>query len=879
MADRRFRRALWRGLAVLFGVMLVAPPLLWLTLPAWLPDVAKRVAGTRGLGLVELQVERPGVAAWSVPLLRLTIPAAIGDHQLEVVEAQLHYSLRQLWRGELDSVSAEHLAVALAPLDSAEPAASAPVAVAALLPSAWWSRVPVHSVTVRRWSASGLPELGGWLPYALTGRLLKGADAIQLDARAGQDRLQLQISASDAASLVVEFRGAAGRVQSGWTDGALALTASAAVPPSAGLWETLPLATLGIAEPELRTEFSGTVVLPERLSSATGPADFAASGTGNLSFQAAGAMSPEVAIPYALRFEAGRQQLEFGSGAALHATVAGSLLFPTVKPLHSPARLSLTVPQAAGFVFAAEAMRLRQTGGTLDFRFEQAGAGVSAGVQVHNALLEPNGFSAQWESSGRFAGLAAAGWPALSWRLHGGGEAQGNDWAVSVAAGGAVDLPAQTLSAIVLQPARIVLEDAGRLFGAGTTVGSGPFRLATGRLGASGAFGVLNAESLRVSGAGLRCDAGGCRGRQSVEVSGLAVVRERIRLPALDLAVDVTAAADEMRIDGLVIMPPTDNHLRLTGAAAPSLQRGEVRFDLSLDDLKPWRTALVQLLDDRSLSITSGELTAQGDLRWTAGNAVANGVVQLDGFGGTVYGTTLTGLEMAAPISMHDGVWRAAPRLSLVSADAGLPVTDLTLGATLWGTEQQIRGVGLDEFHATVLGGTLSATPFRLDDTLSGAGALQVNGLDLAALIETFDYQGLAMTGRLDGRLPFRLQEMQLFVDDGRVANRQPGTIRLKPSPALAAGAARNSQLQVLLGALQDFRYSRLESAIGYDPGGKATLMTLIEGANPSWNQGHSVRLSVNIEEDVHALFKSLRTSRILTERIEQGVEQSVGKR
>ncbi|MEC9340508.1 MAG: YdbH domain-containing protein, partial [Pseudomonadota bacterium] len=55
-----------------------------------------------------------------------------------------------------------------------------------------------------------------------------------------------------------------------------------------------------------------------------------------------------------------------------------------------------------------------------------------------------------------------------------------------------------------------------------------------------------------------------------------------------------------------------------------------------------------------------------------------------------------------------------------------------------------------------------------------------------------------------------------------------------------------------------------------------AILEALVEGNNPDWNQGQPVKLSLTIEENIHALVKSLRTAQVLTRNIEQSIERSM---
>ena len=868
---RRVRRLLLWGVA-----LSLIPVAIWATLPSWLPPLVQHLARTQGVTVTVLTVSRPGWHEWFIERAVLSLPAGGEAHRIVLRDLALRYHAADLLQGRLDAVQVGALTLRMGPFaaDAGDDTVAFPVAV--LFPSVWWGRLPADDISVRQWEVRGLPEMVGVAGNTLSGELLKDGQVLSFTADSGDDRLRLRLTPDDRIDLDLEYRGLSAELRSSHRDGSLRVSGGINVSPDASIWMLLPVDALGASEPALEAGFDGLVGLPVTLR-ANAPFDhLSVSGQGRVDFTAAGSLRPELHLPFELAWQRGQQRVLLGESAKVSALVSGELLFPGVEPLRGPVHLVLTVPRPAAFIFDAGEAQLRQVEGTVRFDLAQPGAGLRSALTVENTHLLTDRFSADWRSEGRSDGDPAARLPRARWDLTGRALAGRDGVAMSLHAGSLLHLPTSSAGGVAWDDTWLRLESdtAVAQDARGITVESGA--LTAGPLTIRGPWGVLRIAEPRLHSDRLRCDRSGCEGQQRLHLDGIALQAAGSDWPTMDLDIDFDVSRAAAAFKGRLETPGFDNGLEVDGRFAFGDRSGSGRFTARLADLTALRVPLLEQLADRSLAITTGRVEISGEAGVNAGKARLSGELALRDFSGTVRGVSLTGLNLTAPFRWLEGQWQGAPELTLGKADVGFAITDLHLDAAARGTASGLGSAELTRLRAQLLGGTVTAEPFVLDGTLSGSGRVRVNGLNLGALIETFEYDGLELEGALDAELPFRLKEGDLFLERGRAFSPGPGVIRLNAGPALAAGAVRGSQLDVLFGALRNFRYERLESEVSYDPDGTAILEALVEGNNPDWNQGQPVKLSLTIEENIHALVKSLRTAQVLTRNIEQSIERSM---
>jgi len=171
-----------------------------------------------------------------------------------------------------------------------------------------------------------------------------------------------------------------------------------------------------------------------------------------------------------------------------------------------------------------------------------------------------------------------------------------------------------------------------------------------------------------------------------------------------------------------------------------------------------------------------------------------------------------------------------------------------------------------------LLGGRATAAPFSYRPA-DGMAATQVmlEDLDLA-LILALEGEHITGTGRLDGTLPVRFSSGGISVSGGKIVARPPGgELRLQSS---IARAITQPGLDMALTALTNFRYTVLETVVGYSEQGDLALGVRLEGRNPDVERGRPIHFNLNVSENIPVLMRSLRLKDEFAERIERKAQR-----
>ena len=147
-------------------------------------------------------------------------------------------------------------------------------------------------------------------------------------------------------------------------------------------------------------------------------------------------------------------------------------------------------------------------------------------------------------------------------------------------------------------------------------------------------------------------------------------------------------------------------------------------------------------------------------------------------------------------------------------------------------------------------GGRLYAEPFTIDSaSLDDIGiVLRAEEIELSQLLALGRIEGLAGTGILSGRVPVRLVDGRIRLDDGVLAAETDGVLRYTPNdfPDFLRGDDVRSRM--LREVLTNFRYDDLSVAVSGESGdgGEQTLTLNARGANPDFLDGHPIELRFN---------------------------------
>ncbi len=317
-------------------------------------------------------------------------------------------------------------------------------------------------------------------------------------------------------------------------------------------------------------------------------------------------------------------------------------------------------------------------------------------------------------------------------------------------------------------------------------------------------------------------------------------------------------------------MSDPQNLLRLPLAGRQEADgRGEADLRLRPLRFQPEGLQPAELLPAlASLRGVTGTVAAGGHLAWDpAGGLRPRLDLLLQNLSGTAGPVAFQGLNGVArltrlsPLSTPPG-----QEVSVALLSAGLPMTD---GLVRFQLDQgRLR---LEEGALSLAGGRVRLEPTVLDLSAPRLTlGLQVQEVDLAQIVALTGLEGLSATGRLSGRLPLALHDGTASIVVGRLAAQEPGLLRYRPAEPPAALAGGGQPVQMLLQALDDFRYGRLELVLNGTAGGETTAALHLAGANPAFHDGYPLELNLNLAGKLDTILDQALTGYQIPDRIRQ---------
>lgn len=150
---------------------------------------------------------------------------------------------------------------------------------------------------------------------------------------------------------------------------------------------------------------------------------------------------------------------------------------------------------------------------------------------------------------------------------------------------------------------------------------------------------------------------------------------------------------------------------------------------------------------------------------------------------------------------------------------------------------------------------------------------VQLDQIDLSALVKTQQVDGLHTSGKMSGHIPIRYENGQVQVLNGEMHSVENGKIRY--STPLSKDGNLNEQFKLTLDVLENFNYSSLNSKIVYDAD-MLLLESSIVGKNPDIKNGQTINLNLNTEVGLKGAIEVMRIQSGIDSRIEKFVASKV---
>lgn len=294
-----------------------------------------------------------------------------------------------------------------------------------------------------------------------------------------------------------------------------------------------------------------------------------------------------------------------------------------------------------------------------------------------------------------------------------------------------------------------------------------------------------------------------------------------------------------------------------TGSGALTFGPATLRFspgDLAPEDLLP---PLARLDNAR------GELRLEGRLPWGEGAdagqlRLALAEVDFDAAGVGVRGLA-TELELTSLLPP-----RSAPEQTLTVRElqAGPVLSDLRARFALAHADGSLSPViELAALEGDFAGGSLRVEDARLDPGAE-RNAVTVGVADLALerlLRELGLGEDVTGEGRLSGRIPVQLTAAGPVIADGELQAALPGRLRVRLRETGEALGRQAQEMELMIRALEDFRYEVLRAELARDADGEVRLALRLEGHNPEVLEGHPFRFNISLTGNLDPVFRALR--------------------
>jgi hypothetical protein len=216
-----------------------------------------------------------------------------------------------------------------------------------------------------------------------------------------------------------------------------------------------------------------------------------------------------------------------------------------------------------------------------------------------------------------------------------------------------------------------------------------------------------------------------------------------------------------------------------------------------------------------------------------------------------------------------------APAIQPQFAEIGALESLVVRAALGAGPLTRLPSLTVDEAAVTVLGGRVEARDIRYDGAHDSQFAVDIAHLDLARVVALEQQQGIEASGLLDGRLPVTLSARGVRIADGQLHARPPGgVIRYQGTEGVREMAASNPNLKLVLDALGNYHYDKLDVGVDYAENGELALRLALAGRNPGWNKGQPINLNVNISENIPTLLRSLRLADDISIELEKRLKE-----
>lgn len=255
------------------------------------------------------------------------------------------------------------------------------------------------------------------------------------------------------------------------------------------------------------------------------------------------------------------------------------------------------------------------------------------------------------------------------------------------------------------------------------------------------------------------------------------------------------------------------------------------------------------------------------DINYYIPDENGSGAINIQNLDLTYAQYALANLSFAPEFTLNSAGLQLVPaNLSIDKLFTGIPINNVQ--ATISSEDNKFVA---NTLQGELLGGEFNLERLELhpDDQ---AIELGFNGINLATLLQVQEAAGvqgpgISISGEIAGTVPLRVNNGQVSIDDGELANLAPGWLKISGNAAFESLKSSQPEISRQLSLLENLRFDSLTSNVSMQPDGLLNLTMQIEGNNPDVNE--DIVFNYSHEQNLFTLLKSIRLSDEIKERVD----------
>jgi|GEM_PF-3490327 hypothetical protein len=332
----------------------------------------------------------------------------------------------------------------------------------------------------------------------------------------------------------------------------------------------------------------------------------------------------------------------------------------------------------------------------------------------------------------------------------------------------------------------------------------------------------------------------------------------------------VTRRPDGMTLTGRGRLADGELPFTFSGEALPDAAAGVVNVDVGDFAFRPDGLQPQDVLPVLGEGIEA-DGGARGGARITWGEDGVDGSASaaLDDMDITMGAAAISGLRGELQLDRLRPPRTTRPqRLEADFIDAGLRIDQPSLEFGVERMPGSGPGIHVIAAEGRVIEGTVAVRDWRFDPFAQVYDpVVLVEGISLEKLLDRLSINGLEGRGQLSGPIPLFITDGGVAIRDGRLRG-LGGHIRYRSERAERALADTDRTVDLMLQALRDFDYEKIEIDLVRELAGASRVDIQMQGSNPDVLEGHPFDFNISITGDVEPLLEAVARGRELTDEL-----------